>query len=86
MKDKQGKAVCGLCGLAMVDFTDCPAGRTVVFPDGSELPVIPWDGTVPCPDCAVVPGGYHHQHCDRGVCPKCGGQLMICLAIGCQEE
>lgn len=30
-----------------------------------------------CPDCDVVPGGFHHRGCDGEACPSCGKQLIF---------
>jgi hypothetical protein len=35
-------------------------------------------GFTTCPDCAVGKGEPHRQHCDREICPRCGGQLIAC--------
>ena len=33
---------------------------------------------VPCGDCGVSPGGFHHLGCDVAECPACGRQLLSC--------
>jgi hypothetical protein len=46
---------------------------------GSDGDYIERQATGPCPDCAVLPGKVHHQNCDQEVCPKCHGQLLMCV-------
>ena len=39
-----------------------------------------------CHDCGAMPGEYHRLGCDVERCPRCGGQLLMCLGDGCQES
>jgi hypothetical protein len=57
--------------------------RPIEFPEGENLPPVSygseeedWGSTegLPCHDCGVRPGGFHHLHCDVERCPKCGAQ------------
>lgn len=34
-----------------------------------------------CHDCGIKAGGYHHPGCDVEICPKCGGQMIVCGCI-----
>ena len=31
-----------------------------------------------CGDCGASYGYYHHEGCDCGICPRCGGQFISC--------
>jgi len=79
-------ATCKHCGCEMTDpATVTCAGNTVVeYPDGTELPPVPYpvEGRR-CHDCNVEGGGFHHPGCDAERCPKCGGQLIGC---GCLNK
>ena len=65
------------------------AEAPVVFPDGSELPQIPFGSETPewhsdhCHDCGTPKGGFHHPPCDAEECPRCHGQLIAC---GCLDD
>jgi hypothetical protein len=37
-----------------------------------------------CHDCGASPGEYHELGCDVERCPRCGYQLLTCLACGCE--
>ena len=39
-----------------------------------------------CDDCGAQPGEYHVMGCDRERCPRCGGQLLLCLMCRCPES
>ena len=39
----------------------------------------PGEPLEPCRDCGVLTGDIHHFHCCLETCPKCGGQLLMCL-------
>src|SRR5579859_1525404 len=39
-----------------------------------------------CPDCGVRPGKRHTLGCDVEQCPRCYGQMLQCLMMGCQES
>jgi hypothetical protein len=39
-----------------------------------------------CHDCGAMPGEYHQRGCDVERCPRCGGQMLTCLACGCAES
>lgn len=74
------RAICGVCGQKMIDFGNCTAHTEIEYPDGEKLPAIPYEEheILPCHDCGVAPGKYHHPGCDMARCPRCGGQLIFC--------
>jgi hypothetical protein len=82
--------ICRACHKEMEspDVTTCEARTVVEYPDGTNLPVFPYDPKklhLPpwyrCPDCNVAPGGKHHFNCDQECCPKCGDQLISCACF-----
>jgi len=82
-------AICSVCNREMTKAVSCTQTH-ILFNDeqrvariryGDEDPA--WDSDVPCHDCGVVQGGYHHPGCDVEQCPRCGGQLISCH---CGEE
>lgn len=83
-------AICDWCNQEMLEANDCTANRTVEYPDGTELPAIPYDPDYGdenkrCHDCGVKRGGYHHPGCDMERCPKCQGQLISCGCLDTDE-
>jgi hypothetical protein len=87
--------ICWKCQKEMSDasVTTCTGDTFIKYPDGKILQRIPYnprDAHFPhwfrCPDCNVVPGGYHHANCEQEHCPKCGGQLIGCSCFDNQGE
>ena len=83
-------AVCEDCGNETTTGTSCTFDGFViegrVFDRifyGAEPLSIGTPPSLPCHDCGVRVGGYHHFGCDWEICPRCGGQLLSC---GCGEE
>ena len=80
-------AICKWCNNDMLELTTttCTGNRFVEFPDGQELPAVPFDSMAGerCHDCNIAHGSYHHPGCDMERCPRCGGQLISC---GCLDE
>ena len=81
-------AICKWCNGEMREVDNCEGNSVVKYPDGEELPSLPYtlsydDEDLRCHDCNVVPGAYHHPGCDMERCPRCGGQLISC---GCLDE
>jgi hypothetical protein len=88
-------AICDFCNKEMTSsrIWSCTT-KTVEYPDGEELPSIPFgkEGGDPveagdrCHDCNVLKAGYHHPGCDVERCPRCGGQLISCGCLDEEEE
>lgn len=83
-------ALCGYCGLEMLEVDDCSANRTIVYPDGTELDAIPYNpdygGEKQKCHCGIGRGKYHHPGCDMERCPECGGQLISCGCLDTEDE
>jgi hypothetical protein len=78
-------AICNWCKKDMLIVDGCAGNAVVEYPDGEDLPSIPFQprrGVLNCADCAVLPGHAHHPGCAKEICPRCGGQLIVC---GCLE-
>lgn len=79
-------AICKWCDQEMLDRVSCTGNNVVEFPDGIELPSIPYEPSYKsdgCHDCYTPVGGMHHPGCDMERCPRCSGQLISC---GCLDE
>jgi hypothetical protein len=88
-------ATCEYCDREM-DGTECGYGHVVI--NGQEFSRIrlgdakeKWEEMgleeVAC-ECVTPIGGIHHVHCDQEVCPRCGGQFLVCTMEGgdCEVE
>lgn len=80
-------AICEHCKREMKLHKSCKTAAIKL--DGVLYKRIPWgdedqlkglsiESLGPCHDCGVLPGGYHHLHCDMEQCPKCGHQFISC--------
>jgi hypothetical protein len=80
-------AICKTCQREMTSvMTITCKVEPVTFPDGAELPQVPFNeplGRGRCHDCGIALGGVHHPGCDAERCPKCDGQLISC---GCLSD
>lgn len=79
---------CFSCNQEMLLVDSC-TDRTVVYPDGLELPLSTDHFNEPngrCHDCNALHGKYHHSRCDVERCPRCGGQLITCGCLNEQEN
>lgn len=83
-------AICEDCGRETKIATSCAFSRLIL--GGESLDRVFYGAEpgeraafrgIPCHDCGVRLGGYHHFGCDWERCPRCGGQLIFC---GCTEE
>ena len=85
-EDCIGAIHCAGCGAAIDDRERWPlavdeTGKTwerIPFSDGD----CGFDGERTCHDCGARPGEVHLDGCDSERCPKCGGQMMMCLVGG----
>jgi hypothetical protein len=76
-------ATCEDCGRAMDPGVGCVL--THVRTDDGE-PVLrirvgegdDWGAPI-CHDCNAATGQLHHMGCDVERCPKCGGQMLMCI-------
>ena len=84
-------AICDFCGKEMegasscivshiriggADYTPLPYKRKkeTVFTKGEPLQR--------CPECNILPGGFHHVGCVLELCPKCGEKWVYCRCAG----
>lgn len=76
-------AICDLCNQEMTTAGTCSVHE--LHRDGTSAPVFRY-GKDPgwkrvkgrCPDCGVLPDGFHHLGCDVQRCPMCRSQLISC--------
>jgi hypothetical protein len=76
--------VCEACGQVMDTGVGCKIShyrnskgiKTARIPYGEELHG--WDCSIPCHDCGVIAGQFHHPGCDVEECPLCNRQLLMC--------
>lgn len=74
-------AVCTDCEQEMSTASTCSISRIAI----GERTVVRLrlrrgrgEVPVPCHDCGVDPGGWHHLGCDAESCPLCRAQLISC--------
>ena len=81
-------ATCPYCEQEMTaDTTVSCTSKTVEYPDGTTMPVVPFTNDVyKCHDCGIANGGTHHPGCDVERCPKCGGQLISCGCLSTETD
>ena len=81
-EDALERVSCSFCGGTGNNLQGCSCNRVELdgkiykrIPFGSETraPEVPY-----CPDCGVLPGRYHHSHCDIDQCPACGKRVYDC--------
>lgn len=76
---------CEFCNREMREALSCIA-VVVKCETGEQLAPVAWDDTVPCHDCGVQPGGFHHPGCDMERCPKCSRQLISCGCLASSDK
>lgn len=82
-------AICNWCKKDMLLVDGCSGNAVVEYPDGEDVPSIPFDpprGVLNCGDCGVLPGQSHHPGCDNEICPRCDGQLIACGCLDDEDE
>lgn len=84
-------AVCEFCGKEMEGASSCKESRIRI--GGKDYPLLPYtrrketvftkgDDLKRCPECNVLPDGFHHVGCVLEICPKCGGKWVYCKCEG----
>ncbi|OQX23930.1 MAG: hypothetical protein BWK80_23515 [Desulfobacteraceae bacterium IS3] len=80
---------CKFCGKEMIGAASCI--EYLIAIEGKKYPPVPYKGNsdgffrkevLRCPDCNVLPGGFHHVGCSMEICPKCGGRWIYCRCSG----
>lgn len=81
--------ICDVCGQEMNDAVTCLPDRVTIGERTVDRVTYrpyrkprPGQPPVPCGDCGVQPGGFHHPGCDMETCGNCGGQRFSC---GCED-
>jgi hypothetical protein len=79
-------AECESCNQRMEPGTGCTMAHISI--DGQQRARIPFGSEeldfahppieLPCHDCNVMVGQFHHRNCDLEQCPACAGQLLSC--------
>ena len=73
---------CSMCSEHIPSIESCTC--TTVRYGSTESPRIKYGdedydwGTRRCGGCGVLKGGYHHENCNREVCPMCGELINLC--------
>lgn len=73
---------CSMCGEHIPSIESCTC--TKVRCGSAEASRIKYGdeeydwGTRRCGDCGVHRGGYHHENCNREICPMCGELIRLC--------
>jgi hypothetical protein len=84
-------AVCDFCGKEMDGASSCIEGRIRI--GDKDYSLLPYKGKREtlftkgealkrCPECNVLPGGFHHVGCVLELCPKCNGKWVFCKCDG----
>lgn len=83
-------AVCKFCGKEMVGAASCVESHILI--DEEKYTLIPYNKKSDsvfrkheasrCPECNVMPGGFHHLGCGMEICPVCGNRWISCRCFG----
>ena len=81
--------ICDVCGKEMNEAESCVPDPVVIGDRVVQrIAYVPYrqprpgQAPVPCGDCGVQPGGFHHPGCDMEDCGNCGRQRLAC---GCED-
>lgn len=78
---------CSLCNERIPSMEGCTCGK--IHCNGEAVERIRFGdeeydwGTHRCGDCGVPKGNFHHESCNREICPLCGELLNLC---DCETE
>ncbi len=84
-------AICDFCGKEMEGASSCMESHIrIEDTDYAPLPYKKRKETVftkggplrRCPECNILPGGFHHVGCVFELCPKCGEKWVYCRCAG----
>ena len=84
-------AECKFCGKEMTGAESCVDNFIII--DSKKFSPIPFkstqdtiftkkNGLARCPDCNVMPGGFHHVGCSLEICPGCNRRWIYCRCSG----
>jgi hypothetical protein len=88
-------AICKHCNQDMETAGDCTENREIDYPGGEVLKALPYTNEYVleseqaehrCHDCGVRYGAYHHPGCDMEICPRCGGQMIMCDCVMDEDD
>lgn len=76
------RKICSFCHERLPSLESCTCNtirydRETVFRIRFGDEEYDW-GTRKCGCCGVLIGGYHHENCNREICPMCGELVLLC--------
>ncbi|MCP4111486.1 MAG: hypothetical protein GY749_39150 [Desulfobacteraceae bacterium] len=80
-------AVCKFCNKEMLGASSCIDSHVVIedkkySPVPYEKPSTVFQKQSRCPECNIMPGGFHHVGCGLEICPLCKGHWVSCRCSG----